>query len=409
MDEERLSSLPWLPDLVDEVQQVLAERANGREDCRPGLQLERNDLDEKIRGWTQSLGNPALPPALRESIETECAAAIERQEDIDALLAEKNARDVKAEDIVIPERALERVDRLANVLAANDPTCGNLELSLYIDVIDCFRDGKVKMRTCKLGIAPEAALLLADESTPAETCQQPSPGKTKRRRRNKLRVINIDDSNLEIDSLNYFATDPNRFAGIPARFFWNDTFQIPEKALPWYQEYSEPVFRRRQDGKFSYDGLARVFGKSEPTCQRACEYYLETHPGEVDQVQLSAGGPRSKRIDVAPIAEDVRRLWWDEGGSKLQLGLKFEVATTTIDRALKLAYAKTGEQVPTENERHQHRISRARKLLDAGESIDNIARILRTSNVTVRKLLKNSFSQEGVPMPDLRRRRRQAG
>jgi hypothetical protein len=325
------------------------------------------------------------------------------------LLGEQNAQDTKVENLIDPAQIQERVDRLAQVLAANNPTRGNLELSLYIDRIECLPDGKVTVRMCKLGLAPDAVHLLADNFATADAeAESKTNGKHVPRRRNKLNACNADENPHELDALNYYATDPKRFAGLGERFFWTDTFQIPAKELPWYKEHAEEVFSLRQAQKLSYESLSRVFKKSDPTMRAACVYYLDTHPGAVDEVKLLAGNSGTKRIDVGPIADEVRKLWWEDGWSKLQLAVKFNVAATTIDRALKLAYAKTGEKVPTKEERQQYQMQRAHGLLDAGESVDNIARILHTSDVTVRKLLRKSFAAKGLPIPDLRRRRRQA-
>jgi hypothetical protein len=73
--------------------------------------------------------------------------------------ANRSCRHAKAEQV--PD-VLSRVEKLADVLAANNPTMGNLELSFHIDRIDCFSDGRVEMRTCKLGALTGAADLVAD-------------------------------------------------------------------------------------------------------------------------------------------------------------------------------------------------------------------------------------------------------
>jgi hypothetical protein len=51
-------------------------------------------------------------------------------------------------------------------LARNNPTLGNLELSMHIDRIDCYDDGKVVLRTCKLGAVRGCELI---ESCPRNT------------------------------------------------------------------------------------------------------------------------------------------------------------------------------------------------------------------------------------------------
>jgi hypothetical protein len=408
MDEKKIAVPSWLPELMDQFRQELAKRAEDDVDCRPLLLQERAELDDKIDGWRQSLGNPKLAAPVWTLIASDLALAVERQQSIDAILAEKQFRDLQAETIIQPEHVQKRLARLADVLAANNPTMGNLELSLYIDRITCYPDGKVTLRTCKLGIAPDAVELLADEPTETAAGQQKSSVKGVPRRRNKLRVSGVSADEADWDSLGYFATATERFAGVDDSFFWVDTFQVPDAPVPWYIKNAEVVFTLRQKEMLSYDGLVGKFGKSKPTMMAACKHYLKTHPGAVDNVKLSAGGSRRKRIDVRPIADEVRRLWWDEGSSKLDLADKYHCPSTAIDRALTVAYAKTGEKVPTEEQRRQYRRGLARKLLLDGEYLEEIARTLHASEVTVRTLLKESFAADGKPMPDLRRRSREA-
>lgn len=147
-----------------------------------------------------------------------------------------------------------------------------------------------------------------------------------------------------------------------------------------------------------------MFGVSKPTIAHANRYYLETHPGAKDEVNLSAGGSRKKRLDVRPIAQEVRSLWWDEHRSKLRLTRKYGCAETTINRALKVAYADTGEQVPSTEDRRQQQIAVGRKMLDDGHGLEEIANALDVAGFTAHNYLKQSFETEGKSMPDLRRR-----
>jgi hypothetical protein len=57
---------------------------------------------------------------------------------------------------------LARIHTLSDVLANNNPTRGNLELSPHIDRITCSRDGSVELRVCKLGSLPDVIDMLDD-------------------------------------------------------------------------------------------------------------------------------------------------------------------------------------------------------------------------------------------------------
>ena len=63
--------------------------------------------------------------------------------------------------VVNPQQVVDRLNRLADVLARNNPTRGNVELSLHIDQICCHDDGRVVVRTCKLGALAGTIDLLA--------------------------------------------------------------------------------------------------------------------------------------------------------------------------------------------------------------------------------------------------------
>ena len=52
---------------------------------------------------------------------------------------------------VVAGQVAAQLTRLADLLGGDNPSCGNLELSMHIDRIDCFQDDKVDIRTCKLG------------------------------------------------------------------------------------------------------------------------------------------------------------------------------------------------------------------------------------------------------------------
>ena len=60
--------------------------------------------------------------------------------------------------------------------------------------------------------------------------------------------------------------------------------------------------------------------------------------------------------------------------------------------------------MPTTAEARSHKANEARRLLDAGTPLEDIAATMNVSNVTVRKYLRQSFAADGKVMPDLRRK-----
>jgi len=133
------------------------------------------------------------------------------------------------------------------------------------------------------------------------------------------------------------------------------------------------------------------------------KHYLDTHPDERDSIDLPHGRGESRTVDVEPYMAEVRRLF-DGGESKLALTKKFNWPSSAVDRALELSYAKEGRRVPTNKERRQQQINRARQLyedqLKKGKvSLAEIARELHVSDVTARDYLRESFKAQGNPAP----------
>jgi len=404
MDEKKnVQQLPWLPELMELVRRELSKLNNNQHDQRPALQQEVIVLDDKIKGWKESLAKPDLSAALRTAIESDCGAALERRQEIEIILAECEAQHQRPDRIVEESEVLQRLKQLADVLDRNDPTMGNLHLSLHIDRIVCGSDGKVVMRSSKLGTLTEAIEIFADDTS---TASSNIPKKTRGtpRRRGRLRVDTCDEDGVNMRSLAEFAADPDRFAGLGEDWFWIDNFQLPDRPPTWVEENAENVFRRRQEGKLSHERLAVEFGVSKPTIRAAIKCYLDLHPDAKDAVNLPSGGARPPKFNLEEFGDEARQLW-ENGWSKLKLAKKFDCSTPTIDKALSFAYEKAGLPMPTQEDRQNAKAAEARQLLDGGASLDEIAEALKVSDVTARQLLRLSFAAEGKSLPDLRCRR----
>ena len=146
--------MPWLSELLQEVQTEVNRLTTQQLDNRPALAGEKEGLQANMNGWAMSLANPQLDGSLRTTVEAEWAGALARQRRIDALLAEQDSTVLATDQVVNPQQVLDRLHHLAEVLAVNNPTCGNLELALHIDTIKVFPDKTVEVRTIKLGALP---------------------------------------------------------------------------------------------------------------------------------------------------------------------------------------------------------------------------------------------------------------
>ncbi len=239
---EDLEQSPMFTELKQQIQAELEKLVASQENVRPALEKEREEISEQISGWSQSLANPNLSQPVRATIEQNMAAALQRRQEIDGRLAELNAVGKQAADVVSDEDVVDRLNRLSDVLAGQNPSRTNLELSLHIDKISCRTDGRVIVRTCKLGSLAGSAELLADHqpvaTPPAENNGQPYVAKP--RRRAIRRVADGGGDQAALNSAAHFAADVDRFANLGPQWFWEDEFHVPRKTC-WSKQHAVEV------------------------------------------------------------------------------------------------------------------------------------------------------------------------
>ena len=149
-------------------------------------------------------------------------------------MAEDQLREQHLGHVIDPQQVVERLGRLDDVLASNNPTLGNLELSLHIDRIECYSDGRVVMRTCKLGVLADVGPLLTENMEIAgEAPIKESSERVRPRRRARLRTDGHGDHRDDLKAAAYMAADPDRFDGLPDKWFWSDQFQMPDSPTSW--------------------------------------------------------------------------------------------------------------------------------------------------------------------------------
>jgi hypothetical protein len=287
MDAAKIMSTDWYQELSEQVQAALERTACQDVAAKPSLQAELQRIRDQQAGWRQTLGNKDLNPRIRAAIEGDWESSINREAEIETQLAEQAGRDQLVCDVLDPVAIAKRLDRLSDVLTASSPTLGNIELSMHIDRIDCFHDGHVVMRTCKLGLLGDIGELVADDAM--LPVPLPVTG-VQPRRRSRRRTQILCENDDELRSIAFAAADPGRFAGLPEQWFWADTFEIPGRNMSWAAANAEAVFKRRQESKLSFGQLAKEFLRTKPTVRAAVQSYLQQHPDEVDVVKLRPGG-----------------------------------------------------------------------------------------------------------------------
>ncbi|MBN69888.1 MAG: hypothetical protein CME32_11500 [Gimesia sp.] len=407
MDIDSLINSHWYPVILSEIQQEMNKLLKNDSDSESSLLHELERIADQKKGWMISLSDPNLPQSIRDEIHKDYQQVENREHDIKLHLERRQKREQYMAELLKPELVLECLNRLDEVLAGENVTRGNLELSLHIDRIECFTDGHVKMKLCRLGPLPQCVEFITHNSSITES--ETHSGKIDRsehqatpRRRARLRVESIGPEGKELETAAAFVSDPERFSGIGSEWFEEIEFDVPDEKH-WYQIYASEVFHRRQEAKLPYAKLAKEYGVTTPTVRAAVLHYLDTHPDAKDNVKLQCGGKRPPKFDLSKIGPEARVLW-ESRWSKLKLAEKFGCSPPTIDKALEWSYAQDGLSMPTKEELQNAIATRARNLLDEGKSLEEISNIMDCSDVTVRRYLKMSFEAEGKTMPDLRRK-----
>jgi hypothetical protein len=391
----------WLPELIAEVRSDLIRQLDHDQDCGPMLQKEAKDIEGKASGWTETLSKRDLSPLVRSQVEQQLNVALQRKQEIEGELDMLASGKEHVEEVLDPKAAIDRLCRLDEVLTGANPSDINVELSRHIESILVHPDGTVTMRTNRLGVFEGVAEILAGDRADAGVLDdidgESDPAKIRPRALSRRRTSGPgEDSKLaKSDGLIEKAVE------LPDKWVDESLFHMP-KLTSWAEDHSEEVFHRRQQAKLSYAKLAAEFGVTPPTARAAVKHYLATNRDARDEVNLPRGGQRPPKFDLAKFGDEARQLW--EGGwSKLKLAEKYGCSAPTIDKALAWAYEQEGLSMPTQKERKELQIARARAMLDEDHTLEAIAETLRVSDVTARKYLRASFAaEEEATMPDLR-------
>jgi uncharacterized protein (DUF433 family) len=268
---------------------------------------------------------------LREAIHNDWLVASDRKQALEAVVDEDRHKAEQIEELLDPKQVICRLKRLADVLAGDNVTLGNLELSFFIDRIDCYADGRVVLRTCKLGALVDSVSQFVDHSRYVQPATQGSNGThvARPRRRARVRIDDELDGREDARAAADMAADPNRFAGLPEEWFFHDEFRIPEPTF-WSREHAAEVAEKRAEG-MTHEELAAFFAVSIPTIRKALKLALESD-GSLGQLPRKM--PRDRWHEIH--ATEVKQLK-DQGWSTDQIAEHFHKSDTTIRSALKFA------------------------------------------------------------------------
>ncbi|MCC9598923.1 recombinase family protein [Stieleria sp. JC731] len=345
-DQDGVESLvAEVQDLVE--QQRLADQSQ-RQGVIPQLEAELSELQSRVGGWSVTLAKPDLPSQLRSTIETQAAQTLNRIMEIENSLESQACESSVFNNLVRPSEIRDRLNRLAEVLDDQCATSINLELSMHIDRIDCFKEGRVVSRTCKIGSVPNAVAWFSETSEIVSSADdEPNNGyQTKPRRRAWMRIHDESFSNERLRDQINMATDPHRFAMLPNDWFWIDVFQIPERSC-WTKDNRDAVRRRYQEvqsatgRKPSANALAREFGVSRPTILAALD-----HAQRDDTVVPQHRRQPTIKVKGNPNVEaEIARLH-DSGMSNKEIGSVVGIGRSTVTKALDRLYEDRGVPRP---------------------------------------------------------------
>jgi hypothetical protein len=339
---QQLQKTTWFAQLVGQIQQEVDRLAGQRQDRRPALHKEGEELSQQIQGWSLSLAKPDLSPAVRALVEADLEKAVQRRQQIEQQLAQAEAQHRQAQAAVDPQLVVDRLNRLADVLAVHNPSRTNLELSLHIEAIRCYQDGRVVVRTCKLGALAGSLELFsqAQESSSQGTQGDGTVMAARPRRRAVRRVVADDGDQAALQAAAHQAADVDRFAGLGPEWFWEDLLRPPRKTC-WAEQNAAEVAQLRSVG-MTHEKLAEHFGKTVPTIRKALQL-----AAQADGATRSLPRKMPRACWAKDNAAEVARLKAD-GMSVPQIAQQMGKTEPTIRAALKHAEGMGGPTIDGE-------------------------------------------------------------
>lgn len=318
----------WLPDLLQRVQAEL-DRYRQYEPGRAELRAQEiKELDDQLAGWRITLSNSKTSAILRDAINADYDKTARRKEELEQERDSDSALLEHVKNTLEPGRVLQALGKLHGVLAAHNPTQINLELSKHIDMIVCHADGRIEMRGTCLGLFSGAAELLGRGQTPPAEPPASADGfaPVKPRRRGRLRLPSLTAESQDALPDVETALDPERFAEVPAQFFWTEEFWVTGKQC-WAEQHAAAVARGRAEGKTMAE-LAEQFGKTVPTIRHALRCACEA---DGSLAALPKKMPRKRWHEEHAAEVAAQRA---EGKSTVELARQFGMSDTTIRAAL---------------------------------------------------------------------------
>lgn len=332
-EPDSLLENPMFQELVTAVHEEVDRQRPGRQHRQASLTAENEELQQQRSGWLQTLGNPRISSAIRSAVEAQFDQSEARLLQIEAELSQLSATLHSEQQVVDPNLVAERLRRLSEVLAGQNASATNLILSQHIDGIFCSADGRVVVRTCKLGCLAGALDVMPRQDEIDQSPETENPDTAKPRKRTRRDVADAISDEDFAEAVNDFAVDPDRFAGLGPEWFHFDTFEVPRR-LSWSEENAKTVAEFRLTKGATMEVTAEHFGRTVPTIRRALEYarYLHGINALGTSISLSTRSTWPQRN-----AEAVLEFFQAPGATMRAAVEYFEKSEPTILKARRLA------------------------------------------------------------------------
>ena len=321
----------WLGELVEQVRIELLRSGEQDRDRRPLLEQELADLDKKIQGWSQSLASPNLSGQARQHVEQELNTAVEKKQQVEIDLQGLGHHADRVDELVDTRDVLDRLERLDQVLASDNPTEVNNELLRHIDSILVYPEGRVVVRCSRLGLFGTIGEVMAgsrdtgddgkapqDDDQVAFKVRQRSLPKRKARGR-----LGAEKSSAIAGGLG------GGQVAVPDEWAIERVFVRP-KLLSWAEAHALEVAELRATG-LTIARLAEHFDKTPPTIRSAMQHAvkMDESVARLPRKMPRANWAKDHAAEVAKLKT--------EGMSTVQIAERFNKSDTTIREALKYA------------------------------------------------------------------------
>lgn len=270
IDSETVTNLPMFSEFVRMAQAEFQRQSSLQPLEVTALKDEKDRLVRQQQGWRLTLGDPGVSPTLRQSIQIDYESAASRIGELDRQLQQINQRSQTFDEICSPEQVAAVLCRIKDVIGGENACAANLELAKHLETITVFRDRRVCLRFCRVGLVGNATQILV--SNEGECASAARVDRSTKRRLRPKRMVPDDNPTPWIWRPQEIATiDLDRFSDVPEDWFWTVDRVIPSK-LTWPEQNGLEVARYRIENPCTIDKLEARFGVARRTIYSALDY-----------------------------------------------------------------------------------------------------------------------------------------